>query len=302
MVGHPADTIKVRQQAFSEKIGVLKTFQTTLKYEGIGGLYKGMSFPLISTGALNALFFGVYANALRYLEHQQNADFGRKTFCDENFAKKNLNKDRWYVNVFAAGCVGGVFACFLACPIDLIKIQMQSQTGLASSKEWGHHNEPQHKGVLDCIRRLYNAYGVRGLYTGMHPMLLRDVLSYGVYMLVYEAGLRSLQWNHIVTTLVSGGTAGVVSWAVITPVDVIKSRIQADDIKKPTYSGVIDCFRKSYQAHGLSVFFRGFSMMMLRSFPVNAATFLVYESALRVLGPEVKSSESFSLSKQSKES
>lgn len=39
MVGHPADTIKVRQQAFSEKIGVVKTFQTTLKYEGVSHLF-----------------------------------------------------------------------------------------------------------------------------------------------------------------------------------------------------------------------------------------------------------------------
>lgn len=188
----------------------------------IGGLYKGMSFPLMSSGALNALFFGVYANALRFLEHQQNADFGRRTFSDENYSKKNLSKDNWHVNVFAAGCIGGVFACFLACPIDLIKIQMQSQTGklsellnsaryklnfmfqhtyshtnrptsgivepltpflclirsflgtgVSSSKAWGHHNEPQHKGVLDCIRRLYVTHGIKGLYTGMHPMLLR---------------------------------------------------------------------------------------------------------------------------------
>lgn len=137
-------------------------------------------------------------------------------------------------------------------------------------------------------------------------------MSYGVYMLVYETGLRNLHWNHVFTTLISGGTAGkrikvpeynlpyrydeilmrkllfpgVVSWAVITPIDLVKSRIQADDIKKPVYNGVIDCFRKSYRSHGLPVFFRGFSMMMLRSFPVNAATFSVYESALHVLEPD----------------
>lgn len=123
-------------------------------------------------------------------------------------------------------------------------------------------------------------------------MLLRDVVSYGVYMLVYEAGLRNLHWNHAVTTLVSGGTAGVVSWALITPVDLIKSRIQADDIKKPVYNGIVDCAKKSYHAHGLSVFFRGFSMMMLRSFPVNASTFLVYESTLHLLGSDIKTPES----------
>lgn len=85
--------------------------------------------------------------------------------------------------------------------------------------------------------------------------------------------------------------AGVFSWAVITPIDLVKSRIQADDIKKPMYRGVVDCAKKSYQAHGLPVFFRGFSMMMVRSFPVNAATFLVYESSLHFLKPDMDPSD-----------
>lgn len=285
-VGHPADTIKVRQQAFTEKIGVLKTFRTTLKYEGARGLYKGMSFPLLSAGALNALFFGVYANTLRFLE--------QNTTCNENASTKERSKqDKWNTNVFAAGCVGGLFACFLACPIDLIKIQMQSQTGVSSSKEWGHHTEPQHKGMLDCIRRLCHKQGIRGLYMGMGPMLMRDVVSYGVYMWVYESALQNLHFNQIITTLVSGGTAGVVSWAVITPIDVVKSRIQADDIRKPAYKGFIDCAKKSYGTHGFPVFFRGFSMMMLRSFPVNAATFLVYESSLHMMGAGKRHNETF---------
>lgn len=93
--------------------------------------------------------------------------------------------------------------------------------------------------------------------------------------------------------LINSYFTGVVSWALITPIDLVKSRIQADDIKKPVYRGFMDCAKKSYQAHGLSVFFRGFSMMMLRSFPVNAATFLVYESSLNFLGAGKRHSESF---------
>ncbi|XP_034231924.1 solute carrier family 25 member 45-like [Thrips palmi] len=290
-VGHPADTIKVRQQAFTERIGVLKTLRTTLKYEGVRGLYKGMLFPLLSSGALNALFFGVYANTLRFIEQKRAPGVERRNNWGDDPSTKSGHPNRSTLDVFAAGCVGGLFACTLACPIDLIKIQMQSQTGVASSKEWGHHVEPKHKGMLDCIRRLCHKRGVRGLYTGMCPMLLRDVVSYGVYMTVYETGLQNLHWNPVVSTLVSGGCAGVVSWGVIIPIDLVKSRIQADDIKKPMYRGVVDCVKKSYQAHGLPVFFRGFSMMMVRSFPVNAATFLVYESTLHLLKPDMDLSD-----------
>jgi len=35
IVGHPADTIKVRQQAFIQGDGPLKTFKRTWQYEGV---------------------------------------------------------------------------------------------------------------------------------------------------------------------------------------------------------------------------------------------------------------------------
>merc|ERR1712126_787621 len=68
-----------------------------------------------------------------------------------------------------------------------------------------------------------------------------------------------------------------VTWAMIIFLDVVKSRIQADNPLDPKYDGIVDCFRKCYQEGGTKIFFRGFSMMCLRAFPTNAATFLGYE-------------------------
>lgn len=65
------------------------------------------------------------------------------------------------------------------------------------------------------------------------------------------------------------------------PLDVIKSRIQADDLSNPQYKGIVDCTVKSYKKDGLHVFRRGFIMCSFRSFPVNAATFLAYEWSLK---------------------
>lgn len=56
------------------KDGVLKTTIHTYKREGIHGFYKGMLFPLVSTGPLNALFFGVYGTCLRYLRHNDGME------------------------------------------------------------------------------------------------------------------------------------------------------------------------------------------------------------------------------------
>lgn len=70
---------------------------------------------------------------------------------------------------------------------------------------------------------------------------------------------------------------GAVSWASIVPLDVIKSRVQADSKTEPKYKGMVDCAIKSYHSDGIQVFFRGFWVIVLRSLPVNAVTFVSYE-------------------------
>uniref|UniRef100_A0A0P4VTS2 Mitochondrial carrier protein n=1 Tax=Scylla olivacea TaxID=85551 RepID=A0A0P4VTS2_SCYOL len=80
-----------------------------------------------------------------------------------------------------------------------------------------------------------------------------------------------------------GGMAGVLSWASILPLDVVKSRLQADNSRNPQYKGMVDCLIKSYKADGLSVFGRGFTMMSVRAFPTNGAIFLGYVTSLNVM-------------------
>lgn len=46
---------------------------------------------------------------------------------------------------------------------------------------------------------------------------------------------------------------GAVSWAVCTPMDVVKSRIQADGVYLNQYKGTLDCMLQSYQKEGLKV-------------------------------------------------
>lgn len=70
---------------------------------------------------------------------------------------------------------------------------------------------------------------------------------------------------------------GFISWATVVPIDVVKSRIQADNRTNPKYKGMIDCFLKSYKADGMTVFFRGLTVTLVRALPVNAATFVGYE-------------------------
>lgn len=86
------------------------------------------------------------------------------------------------------------------------------------------------------------------------------------------------------TVLVAGGFAGIASWAVATPLDVIKSRMQMGGLKHRVYRGVLDCMVSSARQEGLGVFFRGLTINSARAFPVNAVTFLTYEYLLSSWG------------------
>jgi Mitochondrial carrier protein len=75
--------------------------------------------------------------------------------------------------------------------------------------------------------------------------------------------------------------AGSVSWGVIVPLDVIKSRLQADNPQRPRYRGMVHCAVSSFRQDGISVFGRGFWMVVGRAFPANAAIFFGYEHCMR---------------------
>ena len=150
---------------------------------------------------------------------------------------------------------------------------------------------PLNQGPIDCVRKIYRARGIRGLGQGMRATALRDIPGYPFYFGSYELFLDLLTQSgetrqdlRAPSLILAGGLAGMVSWAVTFPADVIKSRLQADGHNgKFKYSGIRDCVVKCYQEEGLVVFSRGIWPTVIRGFPTNAAIFSVYELVLRTL-------------------
>lgn len=53
---------------------------------------------------------------------------------------------------------------------------------------------------------------------------------------------------------------------------VLKSRLQS--APTGTYSGILDCARKTIAVDGIGALWKGFGPAMARAFPANAATFV----------------------------
>lgn len=71
---------------------------------------------------------------------------------------------------------------------------------------------------------------------------------------------------------------------VIYPIDLIKSKMQTDGFTPDTrqYRSSWECARKTYAKEGIRGFYKGFNACILRAGPVNAATFVAFEFAMRL--------------------
>lgn len=135
---------------------------------------------------------------------------------------------------------------------------------------------------------LYKEGGIRSIFRGSFATMARDGPGSAAYFAAYEvvkkaltpAGQDPSQLN-LGAIIIAGGSAGVAMWSIAIPPDVLKSRIQS--APQGTYSGFLDCARKTIAADGVKALWKGFTPAMARAFPANAATFLGVEMSRKLL-------------------
>jgi len=268
LVGHPLDTIKVRLQTMPEpKLGESPLYsgtfdcaKKTVSREGFLGLYKGMAAPLIGVTPMYAVcFFG----------------FGLGKSLQ---TPKLANGEYALHQIFTAGLLSGVFTTGIMAPGERIKCLLQIQSANAEKK---------YNGTLDCVKKLYKEGGIRSIYKGTFATALRDVPASGVYFATYEwlkkaladpANPTSLS---PVRTIVAGGMAGIANWIVALPIDVGKSRFQT--APEGQYKSLFEVYAELIRKDGIRAFYKGFTPVILRAFPANAACFLGYEVAIKAI-------------------
>lgn len=257
LVGHPLDTVKVHMQTQNHKNPLYKNtwhcLTTIAKQDSIRGLYRGMSSPMAGVAAVNAVAFGVYGNVQRLTS-------------DPNGLMSH----------FLAGGAAGLCQSLICSPMELIKTRLQLQ-----------HTNPaaiQFKNPFQCLMHIWKTEKVRGVFRGLGITAFRDVPGFSSYFVFYELMTRNTKNPSALHTLLAGGMAGTLSWAVTFPVDILKSQLQADGMTpgKRKYNGIWDCARKGYREEGMRFFTRGLTSTLVRAFPMNAACFLVVSWTLKL--------------------
>lgn len=271
LVGSPLDILKVRLQA-RDVIDAQNASSYLRQFEGTSSLIAGTAAPVLGYGALNALLFVSYNRSEAALNNALNT-------------QNNL----W--TTWIAGALGGLATWVVSTPTELIKCRAQLSSPPTSS--W------------NITKSVLRNEGVRGLYLGGVVTALRDSVGYGFYFWSYELSTQMMMSSKKQETsfsedaakvLLCGGLAGVATWASIFPLDVIKTRVQAqvltsearplmDSPSEPGRRlGAVDIAKQAYREGGSRVFFRGLTICSVRAFFVNAIQWAVYEWVMYELG------------------
>lgn len=265
LVGHPFDLTKTRLQTApaGTYTGALDVVKKTLARDGVKGLYRGMGPPLAGVTPIFAISFWAY-------------DLGKKIVyaATPNRTSQSLSM----AELAFAGFFSAVPTTLVAGPAERVKVLLQIQ---------GQGAKAKYSGPTDVVRQLYKEGGLRSIFRGTFATLARDGPGSAAYFVAYEVAKKKLtpagsdpsQLN-LGAVVVAGGLAGVAMWSVAIPPDVIKSRLQS--APHGTYTGFIDCARKTVAKDGVKALWKGFGPAMARAFPANAATFLGVEASKKL--------------------
>lgn len=172
-----------------------------------------------------------------------------------------------------AGSIAGSVEHMAMFPVDTIKTHMQA-LGSCPIKSIG---------VRQAFRSILQKEGPAGLYRGISAMGLGAGPAHAVYFSVYETCKEYLSIgnpDNPVAHAVSGVCATVSSDAVLTPMDVVKQRLQ---LSRSPYKGVLDCVKRVFSEEGLGAFYASYRTTVLMNAPFTAVHFATYEAAKKGL-------------------
>lgn len=271
---YPIDLVKTRMQNQKTAKGSaermykhsIDCFVKTIKNEGFFGLYSGLGPQLVGVAPEKAIKLTMN-------------DLLRSLFQD------NDGKIYFPLEMVAGGGAGASQVIFTN-PLEIVKIRLQVQ-GEAIKKGIMAASEKQSAMII--VKEL----GISGLYKGASACLLRDIPFSAIYFPTY-AKMKRLFANadgtpmSATNLLLAGAIAGVPAAGLVTPADVIKTRLQvktkAGDVP---LKGIFDCAATIMRDEGFSAFWKGSIARVFRSSPQFGVTLLSYELLQRLLGISV---------------
>lgn len=278
-VTYPLDIVKTRLQVQGEEAargirtkgkpkGFFKLGLGIIQKEGFFMLWRGIPPAIyrhfIYSGCRMTIYEGVRDNYLKDDKSNQVL----KSLC---------------VGVFAGG-----FGQFLASPVDLVKVRMQTE-----GRRLLQGLPPRTTSTSQALKQILREGGIRGLWKGWAPNVYRAALVNLGDLTTYDRAKRfilkntTLEDNYVSHSLAST-CSGLVAAILGTPADVIRTRVMnqpTDEKGRGTlYKSSTDCLIKTASKEGFFALYKGFIPIWARMAPWSFTFWVSYEELRRICG------------------
>ncbi|KAI5663336.1 hypothetical protein M9H77_22659 [Catharanthus roseus] len=258
----PIDVIKTRLQLdrSGNYKGIVHCGSTIARNEGVRALWKGLT-P-----------FATHLTLKYALRMGSNAVL-QSTFKDPQTGK--LSPQGRILSGFGAGVLE---ALVIVTPFEVVKIRLQQQRGLSPELL-------KYKGPINCAITIIREEGLRGLWAGAAPTVMRNGTNQAAMFTAknafdivlwkkHEGDGKVLQpWQ----SMISGFLAGTAGPICTGPFDVVKTRLMAQSRSggELKYKGMFHAISTIYAEEGLRALWKGLLPRLMRIPPGQAIMWAV---------------------------
>jgi len=282
---NPLEVVKTRMQLQGElqasgtyKVhyrNVFHAFYTIGKNDGILALQKGLGLGMTYQFIMNGIRLGTF---------QQITNAGL-TKDDEG----NLSLPKCLIGGAVSGCLGA----FVASPSYMLKTQLQAKANTAIAVGTQHDIQS----VSSTLKTIFQNHGITGLWRGASGAMLRVTFGSASQLTAFskckEKIIKSkiFEEGSLMIPVTSSMSASVVVVMVMTPFDVVSTRLYNQPVCKETgkglmYNNVFDVFRKIFKTEGFVGFYKGLGPHYFRVGPHTILSLVIWDKFRQMLMKE----------------
>ncbi|XP_062373402.1 solute carrier family 25 member 36-A [Sardina pilchardus] len=247
--------------------GPLHCLKLILQKEGPRSLFRGLGPNLVGVAPSRAIYFAAYSTA-----------------------KEKLNgvfePDSTQVHMVSAA-LAGFTAITVTNPIWLIKTRLQLDA---------RNRGERHMSAFDCVKRVYQADGIRGFYRGMSASYA-GISETVIHFVIYESIKRKLLESKVqanmdeeeevvkdasdfVGMMLAAATSKTCATSIAYPHEVIRTRLREEGSK---YRSFFQTFGMVMREEGYRALYRGLTTHLVRQIPNTAIMMSTYELVVYLL-------------------
>ncbi|KAK7735249.1 hypothetical protein SLS53_007639 [Cytospora paraplurivora] len=171
---YPLDTLKFRLQCETVQGGLTGNallVQTARKMWAEGwfrSAYRGITMGLVGMFPYSAIDMGTF-------------EFLKKTFTRQKARYYGIHEEDAAPGNVVTGIIGatsGAFGATIVYPLNVLRTRLQTQGT--------HMHPPTYTGIWDVAHKTYRNEGMRGMYKGLTPNLLKVAPALSITWMVYE--------------------------------------------------------------------------------------------------------------------